>query len=89
MGRLRIALVLAVAGYLGIAEKSGAATDAVKIEQGLLTGTVGNQTDVRVFRGVPFAAPPVGELRWKAPQPPAAWKGRSRRKKSNVDSSHY
>src|ERR1700693_4017085 len=27
------------------------------------------------FRGVPFAAPPVGNLRWKAPQPPANWKG--------------
>ncbi|MGC1650233.1 MAG: carboxylesterase family protein [Candidatus Sulfotelmatobacter sp.] len=27
------------------------------------------------FRGIPYAAPPVGNLRWKAPQPPASWKG--------------
>jgi para-nitrobenzyl esterase len=30
---------------------------------------------VRVFRGIPFAAPPVGDLRWKAPQPAAKWEG--------------
>ena len=30
---------------------------------------------ISVFKGVPFAAPPVGELRWKAPQPPAKWEG--------------
>jgi para-nitrobenzyl esterase len=31
--------------------------------------------NIRIFKGIPFAAPPVGDLRWKAPQPPVGWKG--------------
>jgi para-nitrobenzyl esterase len=50
-------------------------SDPVRVEQGLLSGTTGDSADVRVYRGIPFAAPPVGNLRWKAPQPPAAWQG--------------
>lgn len=34
---------------------------------------VGRQADVRTFLGIPYAAPPVGDLRWKSPQPAAAW----------------
>ena len=52
-----------------------AITDPVRVEQGLLAGTTGSSADVRVYRGIPYAAPPVGDLRWKAPQPPAAWQG--------------
>ena len=51
------------------------AADTVKVDGGLLEGTVGTDPSVRVFRGVPFAAPPVGDRRWKEPQPVAAWTG--------------
>jgi len=51
------------------------ATDRVKVTGGVLEGTVGTDPAVRVFRGVPFAAPPVGALRWKEPQPVVPWKG--------------
>jgi para-nitrobenzyl esterase len=47
--------------------------ETVKIDGGQIAGTTEN--GVRVFKGIPFAAPPVGELRWKAPQPVPAWSG--------------
>lgn len=50
-------------------------TDTVRVEQGTLSGAAGKNPDVRVYRGIPYAAPPVGELRWKPPQPPASWQG--------------
>ncbi len=45
----------------------------VKVEGGWIQGTVTN--DLIIFKGIPFAAPPVGDLRWKAPQPVEKWKG--------------
>jgi para-nitrobenzyl esterase len=51
------------------------AADHVKIDTGMLEGIAGTDPSVRVFRGVPFATPPVGDLRWKAPQPVRAWTG--------------
>ncbi|MGA3205142.1 MAG: carboxylesterase family protein [Bryobacteraceae bacterium] len=51
------------------------AADRVKIEDGTLEGAVNADSSVRIFRGVPFAAPPVGNLRWLAPQPVERWKG--------------
>ena len=46
-----------------------------RVENGLLKGIPGADPRVMVYRGVPFAAPPVGDLRWKAPQPAADWDG--------------
>jgi len=44
----------------------------VKIDSGWVTGS---GTTVRTYKGIPYAAPPVGDLRWKAPQPAKPWKG--------------
>ncbi|MCW3098755.1 MAG: carboxylesterase [Chthonomonadaceae bacterium] len=49
--------------------------EPVRVQGGLLSGVAGSDSSVRVFKGVPFAAPPVGDLRWKAPQPVKSWKG--------------
>ena len=47
----------------------------VKTENGLVRGLPAADPRVISFKGIPFAAPPVGELRWKAPQPAADWEG--------------
>jgi para-nitrobenzyl esterase len=48
----------------------------VRVTGGLIEGTVEGPTrDLRVFRGVPYAAPPVGDLRWRPPEPVAPWAG--------------
>lgn len=51
------------------------ATDEVKVETGTLAGAMNADHTVRMFKGIPFAAPPVGDLRWKAPQAAPKWTG--------------
>ncbi len=47
----------------------------VKTPDGILEGVISADGKVRTFKGVPYAAPPVGGLRWKAPQPVQPWTG--------------
>ncbi len=49
--------------------------ESVQTESGLVSGKTNTNGDVYIFKGIPFAPPPVGELRWKAPQPVAKWIG--------------
>jgi para-nitrobenzyl esterase len=51
------------------------ADDVVKVDGGLISGTTSTDGAIRIFKGIPFAAPPVGELRWKQPQPVVPWQG--------------
>jgi len=54
---------------------AASAQDRVKTANGIVEGTADKSTGVRMFKGVPFAEPPVGDLRWKAPQPVKNWQG--------------
>jgi hypothetical protein len=84
---LFVVLILPIAVSCGEQEESAKATptaaetdlllDPVKTDAGYIAGTtVGDPgKEVRAYRGVPYAAPPVGDLRWKPPQPVEPWSG--------------
>jgi para-nitrobenzyl esterase len=60
----------------GLAASAAAAGPQVRVEQGVVEGIAATaQQPVNRFLGIPYAAPPVGALRWRAPQPAAPWRG--------------
>ncbi len=50
-------------------------SDTVSVENGLLAVPGADSHSVRAFRGIPFAAPPMGPLRWRPPEAPVPWTG--------------
>jgi para-nitrobenzyl esterase len=71
--KLHLACLLAPLA-LALAKPALAQTPAsVMTATGLVQGVV--EKDLTVYKGIPFAAPPVGDLRWRPPQPAAKWKG--------------
>jgi para-nitrobenzyl esterase len=72
---MRMANALILSGcLLGFAASVHAGSLTVKTGQGKVRGKTINDGKVKAFLGLPYAAPPVDDLRWKAPAPPAAWK---------------
>src|SRR5690606_24819574 len=72
MKKITIYLV-AICMILATMSCSKAEPGQVKTEDGWVQGTV--QDSLTIFKGIPFAAPPIGDLRWKAPQPVEKWEG--------------
>ena len=67
-----IATIFALAGWF---VSAAVIDEPVHIDSGLVSGIAGADPAVRVFLGIPYAAPPVGQLRWRPPQPAAHWDG--------------
>ncbi len=68
-----VTMVVGAVAFLPAA-KAASAAPQVRVRQGVLVGAYDAQHEA-VFQGIPYAAPPVGKLRWKPPQPPAHWSG--------------
>ncbi|MDX1382950.1 MAG: carboxylesterase family protein [Thermoanaerobaculia bacterium] len=80
VSKLRGCAVLAALGLLALLPGGVAAAtigDVVETETGRVRGSAVQDEGrtVRIFRGIPYAAPPVGDLRWRPPQPAARWDG--------------
>ena len=69
----RAALIAAT--LLAIGTARAAIDETVQIDAGAISGVANSSGDVRAFKGIPYAAPPVGDLRWRAPKPAEHWDG--------------
>ena len=67
------AAVLALAVCVALSAFAQPSAPIIKTQNGQVQGVVGRQ--VFIFKGIPFAAPPVGDLRWRKPQPAPPWQG--------------
>src|SRR5438093_8393955 len=73
--RLAMLWLLQIATVAYSIPTRAAIDDPVRISGGLISGVAGAANEVRVFKGIPYAAAPMGELRWRAPQPVPPWSG--------------
>ncbi|HUQ97427.1 MAG TPA: carboxylesterase family protein [Chitinophagaceae bacterium] len=70
----RLLLFLSVIFIVSLAPKP-TALEVVKTTAGFVLGVKNAEGTIHIFKGIPFAAPPVGNLRWQAPQPATSWTG--------------
>jgi para-nitrobenzyl esterase len=71
--KLGVATIVATTALATIVASSEASQRLVRTESGTVKGI--EATDYRLFQGIPYAAPPVGEWRWKSPRPSKPWTG--------------
>jgi hypothetical protein len=67
--------LFSVTAICALAVLPALAADRVKTANGIVESTAAPKEGVRSFKGIPFAQPPVGDLRWREPRPAANWSG--------------
>jgi para-nitrobenzyl esterase len=71
---MRLGFRLAFAFFVSTFALGVATSQVVQTAEGKISGVKESNSAVVVYKGIPFAAAPIGDLRWRAPQPPTAWK---------------
>jgi para-nitrobenzyl esterase len=74
---LSMLLFIAASGSMVFSPKAASASsrNIVSVDGGTVSGVASGTPGVLVFKGLPYAAPPIGNLRWRAPQPVVSWPG--------------
>ena len=76
-----LTLLVCLLYFIVTAQKNNAFAVRVTIENGIIEGNYDTKTGIQTYFGIPFAQPPVGALRWKAPQLVISWPGVKETKK--------
>ncbi|MDF2159233.1 carboxylesterase family protein [Algoriphagus sp. CAU 1675] len=75
MKKLHLILFLGILACSKPSSENLIQVQSLEVTGGKVSGTQDSLSQVKIFKGIPFAAPPIGELRWKAPQPVLPWDG--------------
>ncbi len=67
--------IISALAMLGSTADGQSEQNQVPTRDGTLEGMLNPSTGIRAFKGIPFAKPPVGDLRWQPPQPLEKWQG--------------
>jgi para-nitrobenzyl esterase len=73
LARALVVTAIFLAGFAYAPAAASAQSEAIATTSGLVSGI--STTGISVFKGIPYAAPPIGPLRWRPPQPPVPWAG--------------
>jgi para-nitrobenzyl esterase len=65
--------------------------DAINLDTGFISGIEVTEKGqkINIFRGIPYAAPPTGNLRWKPPEPPTPWPGVRECTRYSIQAAQY
>jgi para-nitrobenzyl esterase len=72
---MRNFLTTVIPTILAAGSLTAAISEPIKVDGGLVSGVADTDPSIVAFKGIPFAAPPVGDLRWRAPKPIVPWQG--------------